>query len=139
MLVRKPTTSQRAKSTFTKVGIVVLTLLAVAFAFTQKHAAAAPSTASATQVIQSLILVGTSTIHTTPPGNGAVQQPDIAEDAFGNTPIKSAALAQGASSLAPVRRHKRSSKGLPGSASSRALATALLRVASSSKVRSVRV
>jgi hypothetical protein len=105
MTVGKPATSQRAKSTFTKVGLVGLTLLAVAFAFTQKHAAAAPSSASATQDIQSLILVGTSTIHTTPLGSGVVQQPDIAEDAFGNSSSKSAALAQGAASLVPVRRH----------------------------------
>ncbi len=88
MSVGKPTRSRRTKSILTKAGIVVLILLAVAFAFTQKHADAAQSVAPASQVIQNLVLVGTSTIHATPLGSGAVQQPEIAGDAFGDTGLR---------------------------------------------------
>jgi hypothetical protein len=94
MTIEKSIGNRRTKSTLTRVGIAVLILLAVAFAFTQKHTAAAQTTAPATQVIQNLILVGTSTIHATPLGSGAAQTPEIAADAFVNSSVQGAATAQ---------------------------------------------
>jgi hypothetical protein len=90
MSVENPTRSRRVRSTLPRAGMVALLLLAVGFAVTQKHAAAgAQSTASATQTIQSLVLVGTSTVHGTPIGSGAVQNPEIAaEGDFGEGGIK---------------------------------------------------
>jgi hypothetical protein len=85
-MIGKRSTSRRTKSTPTRVGMAVLIILAVPFAFTQKHAAAAAQTAApATQVIQNLVLVGSSTIQATPVGTGAAQQPEIAVDSFGDS------------------------------------------------------
>jgi hypothetical protein len=106
MTVGKTTRSRGTQSAFTKVVIVMLILLAVAFTFTQRHtAAAAQNNASATQVIQNLILVGTSTIQSTPLGSGAVQEPEIAVDSFGDSSIKGAAVAQASASPTLTHRH----------------------------------
>jgi hypothetical protein len=106
MMIGKFSGSRRIKSTHTRIGIGVMILLAIAFAFTQKHTtAAAQSIAPATQVIQNLVLVGTSTIHATPLGTGVAQQPELALDAFGDSSVKSDAAAQATVSPAPARSH----------------------------------
>jgi hypothetical protein len=79
--------------TSVRVGIVGLILLAVAFAFAQKHAVA-QSVAPAGQVIQNLVLVGTSTIQASAPGDGALQLPEIAVDALEDSSPKGATPAQ---------------------------------------------
>ena len=81
MSAEKPTGSRHIHSTLPRVGMVALLLLAVGFAVSQKHAvASAQSPASATQTIQSLVLVGTSTVHGTPIGSGAAANPEIASE-----------------------------------------------------------
>jgi hypothetical protein len=103
------------KSTLTRVGLVALVLLAVGVAVTQRRAAAgAQSPAPAAQVIQSLFLVGTATVHGTPVGSGAVQNPEIAEENdFGEGGIKgddtdrAVATAQAAVARARVHRFNR--------------------------------
>ena len=87
--------------------MVALLLLAVGFAVSQKHAVAgAQSPASATQTIQSLVLVGTSTVHGTPIGSGAVANPEIASEGdFGDeSGIKGGASAQAQATVAPLAR-----------------------------------
>ncbi len=121
MSVNKVTRSRRSKPALTRVGVVALLLLAVVFALVQKHAAAAPQAQlSATQVIQSLSLVGTSTIHATPIGSGAVQNPEIAaEGDFGDGSIKGgpAAAVRVASSL--VRTRRRLNRPIPSKEAAR--------------------
>jgi hypothetical protein len=90
MSAKRPVMDRSLKSTLTRVGLVALVLLAVGVAVTQRRAAAgAQSPAPAAQVIQSLFLVGTATVHGTPVGSGAVQNPEIAEENdFGEGGIK---------------------------------------------------
>jgi len=105
MSVRNPATIRLTQPTLTKFGIPFLILLAVAFFGAQKHTAAKPSVAPAKQIIQKLVRVGTSTIHATPAGSGAVQKPEIAEGALGDSSVKSAAGAQPPAVQASTRRH----------------------------------
>jgi len=104
MTLGNPTKSWHSKSTLTRVGIVLLILFAVPFAFTQKHAAAAQTIAPAAQVIQNLVLVGTSTIQATPLGSGVAQAPEIAADSFGDSSVKGAGVAQAPASPTSIRR-----------------------------------
>jgi len=108
MSAEKPTRSRHIHSTLPRVGMVALLLLAVGFAVSQKHAVAgAQSPASATQTLQSLVLVGTSTVHGTPIGSGAVANPEIASEGdFGDGGIKGGASAQAQATVAlPRGRH----------------------------------
>jgi len=105
MTLGNPTKSWHSKSTLTRVGIVLLILFAVPFAFTQKHAAAAQTIAPAEQVIQNLVLVGTSTIQATPLGSGVAQAPEIAADSFGDSSVKGAGVAQAPASPTSIRGH----------------------------------
>ncbi len=60
------------------IGFGALILIAIAFAFAQKPAIGfAQTISSSAQSIESLTVVGTSTIHATPLGNGAIEQPEI--------------------------------------------------------------
>jgi hypothetical protein len=60
------------------IGFGALILIAIAFAFAQKPATGfAQTISSAAQSIESLTVVGTSTIHATSLGNGAIEQPEI--------------------------------------------------------------
>jgi hypothetical protein len=107
MSAEKPTRSRHIHSTLPRVGMVALLLLAVGFAVSQKHAVAgAPSPASAMQTIQSLVLVGTSTVHGTPIGSGAVANPEIASEGDFGDGIKGGASAQAQATVAlPRGRH----------------------------------
>jgi hypothetical protein len=108
MFAEKPTRSLHVHSTLPRVGLVALLLLAVSFAVTQKHAVAgAQSPASATQTIQSLVLVGTTTVHGTPIGSGALANPEIAaEGDFGEGGIKGGASAQIRASIPSAGGHR---------------------------------
>jgi hypothetical protein len=117
MSAERPIMERRFKSTLTRVGLVALILLAVGFAVTQKRAAAgAQAAAPATQVMQSLVLVGTATVHGTPVGSGAAQNPEIAEENdFGEGGIKggSAANAAGVPATAAPARTRRFNRPIP--------------------------
>jgi hypothetical protein len=108
MSAEKPTRSRRVHSTLPRVGMVALVLVAIGFAVTQKHAAAGAQTpAPATQTIQNLVLVGTSTVHGTPVGSGALANPEIAaEGDFGEGGIKGGASAQIRASISSARGHR---------------------------------
>jgi len=103
MSVEKLTRSSRPKPALTRVGIVALLLLAVALVLAQKHAAAAGGSATTTQVIQNLVLVGTSTIHAAPLGSGAVQQPEIDNIDQGDAGFKGNAVASSATPRTAAR------------------------------------
>src|SRR6266849_2136561 len=121
MSVDKLTRSRRPKPALTRVGIVALLLLAVALVLAQKHAAAAAqATASATQVIQNLVLVGISTIHSTPVGSGAVQNPEFANEGdFGDGGIKGAAVVGSQLAAAPRVRTRRFNRPIPSKEAAR--------------------
>jgi hypothetical protein len=122
MSAEKPIRSLHVHSTLPRVGLVALLLLAVGFAVTQKHAVAgAQSPASATQTIQSLVLVGTSTVHGTPIGSGAVANPEIAANGdFGDDiGIKGGASAQVRATVAPAARGHRFNRPIPSKEAAR--------------------
>jgi hypothetical protein len=122
MSAEKPTRSLHVHSTLPRVGLVALVLLAVGFAVTQKHAVAgAQSPATATQTIQSLVLVGTTTVHGTPIGSGAVANPEIAADGdFGDDiGIKGGASAQVRATVAPAARGHRFNRPIPSKEAAR--------------------
>jgi hypothetical protein len=117
MSAKRPMMERRFKSTLPRVGLVALILLAVGFAVTQKRAAAgAQAAAQATQVIQSLVLVGTATVHGTPVGSGAAQNPEIAEENdFGEGGIKGGSTADAARvpAIAVPARTRRFNRPIP--------------------------
>jgi hypothetical protein len=122
MSAEKPIRSLHAHSTLPRVGLVALLLLAVGFAVTQKHAVAgAQSPASATQTIQSLVLVGTTTVHGTPIGSGVVANPEIAANGdFGDDiGIKGGASAQVRATVAPAARGHRFNRPIPSKEAAR--------------------
>jgi hypothetical protein len=122
MSAEKPIRSLHVHSTLPRVGLVALLLLAVGFAVTQKHAVAgAQSPASATQTIQSLVLVGTTTVHGTPIGSGVVANPEIAANGdFGDDiGIKGGASAQVRATVAPAARGHRFNRPIPSKEAAR--------------------
>jgi hypothetical protein len=125
MSVKNPMRSRHVHSTLPRVGMVALLLLVVGLAVTQKHAAAgAQATASAPQTIQSLVLVGTSTVHGTPIGSGAVANPEFAiEGDFGEGGVKGGASAQvaaaPAATSATARGHHRFNRPIPSKEAAR--------------------
>ena len=122
MSAEKPISSLHVYSTVPRVGLVALLLLAVGLAVTQKHAVAgAQSPASATQTIQSLVLVGTSTVHGTPIGSGVVANPEIAANGnFGDDiGMKGGASAQVPATVAPAARGHRFNRPIPSKEAAR--------------------
>jgi hypothetical protein len=122
MSAEKPIRSLHVHSTLPRVGLVALLLLAVGFAVTQKHAVAGgQSPASATQTIQSLVLVGTTTVHGTPIGSGVVANPEIAANGdFGDDiGIKGGASAQVRATVAPAARGHRFNRPIPSKEAAR--------------------
>jgi hypothetical protein len=122
MSAEKPIRSLHVHPTLPRVGLVALLLLAVGFAVTQKHAVAgAQSPASATQTIQSLVLVGTTTVHGTPIGSGVVANPEIAANGdFGDDiGIKGGASAQVRATVAPAARGHRFNRPIPSKEAAR--------------------
>jgi hypothetical protein len=118
-------TNRLTQHSLTKLGIVVLMLFTVSFPFTQKHIAAASSAAPTRQAIQKLILVGTSTIHAVALGSGRAQQPEIAQDALGDTSLKSGVARSAAAQQAHFRLHNLAIPGKAGAGPSVAATGAL--------------
>jgi hypothetical protein len=112
---------QHIRPAILKAGFVALLLIAFAFAlsFTQSRVAAAPqATAAASQTIQKLIRVGTSTIHSTPIGSGAYAAPEIDNQALGDVSgFKGAAAVPGGAQSAPLQR--RANMPIPGKEAAR--------------------
>jgi hypothetical protein len=80
----------RSRCGFLGIGFGAVVLAAIAFAFTQRAATGFAQTISATaQTIEKLSIVGTSTIHATALGSGAVQQPEIDDVDQGDMSFKS--------------------------------------------------
>src|SRR5579862_1899137 len=122
MSAEKPIRDLHAHSILPRVGLATLLVLAVVFAVTQKHAVAgAQSPASATQTVQSLVLVGTTTVHGTPIGSGALANPEIAANGdFGDDiGIKNGSSAQVRSAVAPATRGHRFNRPIPSKEAAR--------------------
>jgi len=122
MSAEKPTRDLHAHSILPRVGLATLLVLAAGFAVTQKHAVAgAQSPASATQTIQNLVLVGTTTVHGTPVGSGALANPEIAANGdFGDDiGIKNGSSARVRSAVAPATRGHRFNRPIPSKETAR--------------------
>lgn len=89
MNVRDGKRGRRSQSTFLGTGFSVLIVVVIAFAFTQRPVTGfAQTVSSAAQAIEKLTIVGTSTIHGTALGSGAIQQPEIAGVDQGDMSVK---------------------------------------------------
>lgn len=112
---------KRIRPAIFKAAFVALLLIAFASAlsFTQSRVVAAPqAAAAASQTIQKLILVGTSTIHSTPIGSGAYAAPEIDNQALGDVPgFKGASVVLGGAQSGPLQR--RANLPIPGKEAAR--------------------
>ena len=78
----------RRGSAWPRIGFGTLILLAIVFAFTQSSATGSAPINSSAQTIETLSLIGTSTIHSIPLGSDAVQQPEIFGEDTGDGSLK---------------------------------------------------
>jgi hypothetical protein len=96
MTANKVKRGRRTRFTVLRFGFSALLLLAIAFIFVQKPTAGFAQTVSAAaQSVENLTLVGTSTIHATPLGSGALAQPEIDSVDQGDSSFKSGAASAG--------------------------------------------
>jgi hypothetical protein len=98
MGVGKKNGGQRNEAMIFRIGLVAVVLLAVALAFSFTQERATGASAAAPQSVQHLTRIGTSTVHATAIGSGAVADPEIDNppelgDAPGIKPGASAAAA----------------------------------------------
>ena len=77
MGVAKMEGKRRNKAMIFRLGLVALVLIAVALAFSFTQERATGASAAAPQSVQQLTRLGTTTIHATAIGNGAVADPEI--------------------------------------------------------------
>ena len=77
MGVAKMKAGPRNKAMIFRIGLVALVLIAVALAFSFTQERATGASAAAPQSVQQLTRLGTTTIHATAIGNGAVADPEI--------------------------------------------------------------
>lgn len=87
MIDAKMKPGRRTKATFVKVGFAALLVVGVALAFGFMQEQATGTSAAAPQTTEQLTLIGTSTIHSTPIGSGALSQQVVSNGpALGDEP-----------------------------------------------------
>jgi hypothetical protein len=87
MMDAKMKPGRRTKATFVKVGFAALLVVGVALAFGFMQEQATGTSAAAPQTTEQLTLIGTSTIHSTPIGSGALSQQVVSNGpALGDEP-----------------------------------------------------